>query len=470
MFSELIVAKFGGTSVADMAAMRRSAAIVQSNPNIRVVVVSATAGTTNSLVELIAEVARGGSGEEQILKLEDRHLGFFSELPLAPSTESAIKGLTRELREAAQALRSAHQETDRAQLRDLILSFGERLAAPLFSSVLTAVGVSADYFDVRKVLTTDSNFGRAEPNLSEIARLTQELLAPQIGEGRVQVTEGFIGLDTGGHTTTLGRGGSDYSAALLAEGLCANVLQIWTDVPGIYTCDPRIVPDARPIERLGFAETAELANFGAKVLHPATLWPAVRSEIKVFVGSSIEPERGGSWIYPEISHGPAIRAIALRRDQTLITVTSLKMLNTYGFLARLFGVLATHRVSVDLVTTSEVSVALTIDGRSASSSTREWDLSAEIRRELEEFCEVKIERDLTLIAVIGNRMTSSPGLCAKVLGAVPTQTVRMVCQGASQNNLCFLVESAGATEAAQSLHRCFLGPASEPRLELVANA
>ncbi|RYZ95878.1 MAG: aspartate kinase, partial [Proteobacteria bacterium] len=270
------------------------------------------------------------------------------------------------------------------------------------------------------------------------------------------VTQGFIGADSAGRTTTLGRGGSDYSAALFAEALGAKDCYIYTDVNGIYSMDPRVVPNARVIREISFGEAAELANFGAKVLHPATLLPAMRAGIRVFVGNTFKPHEGGTWIHAELNERPLLRAIATRDRQTLITVNSMRMLNSHGYLARLFTILANHGLSIDLVTTSEVSVALTVDGTSAGSSGASILENTALMNELSEIAEVKIEENLSLVALVGTRLSSTPGVAARTFQAVGLDNVRLICHGASPNNLCFLVNSNEVRRVASRLHEAFL--------------
>jgi len=234
------------------------------------------------------------------------------------------------------------------------------LSSYLFTQVLRGQGLDAVRFDVRKVLKTDSQFAKATPNIAATAAAAQKYLVPLLAE-QVVVTQGFIGSDEHNQTTTLGRGGSDYSAALLAEAINAKSVHIWTDVVGIFSTDPRLCVKATPIARLSFDEAAEMATFGAKVLHPATILPASRSHISVFVGSSREPQLGGTWIEKEKSEQPGIRAVTQRKNQILLTVKSPEMLLASGFLARVFTILSEFNISVDLVTTSEISVAITLD-------------------------------------------------------------------------------------------------------------
>ena len=446
--SRVKVAKFGGTSMGSAEAMRKSVAVVMRDPMTRVVVVSATSGTTNRLIELF-QATTDSAREALHAGISDRHLTMAAELGATERDLAEVAAILQEARVITNTLAHIQDKTSAAalQFQDQLLSVGERLASSLFTLALKGRGLDAENFDVRKVLQTDDRFGKAEPNIAATREQTDRSLKPKLGEGKIVVTQGFIGATRTGTTTTLGRGGSDYSAALLGEALDAQEVAIWTDVSGVMTMDPNRVKSARTIPNISFSEAAELANFGAKVLHPATLWPAIRNNIRVFVGNTFAPDSGGTWIEPEVDSKPLARAIAIRKNQTLITVSSLRMLNALGFLAKLFSTLEKHRVSVDLVTTSEVSVALTIDGPLTSEG---------LLGDLGEFSEVTVEKDLDLVALIGNRLTATPGIGALAFGTVTDVNIRLICQGASSHNLCFLVESARSGEVAERLHASFL--------------
>ncbi|MEX0770958.1 MAG: lysine-sensitive aspartokinase 3, partial [Balneolaceae bacterium] len=323
----------------------------------------------------------------------------------------------------------------------------------IFTRVLKEEGVSAEWFDVREVMATDDNFGNAEPNLKKIRKLAEERLVGRMKSERF-VTQGFVGTTDDGRITTLGRGGSDFTAALLAEAVDADVLEIWTDVTAIYTSDPRMVESARPISEITFNEAAELSVFGAKVLHPATLKPAIRKNIKVYVGSSMRPEEPGTWIVKETREYPVIRAISLRRNQTLVTVHSLEMLHRHGFLAQLFQILANHKISVDLVTTSEVSVSLTFDTNLQGMNRQ--GLSEALIHDLQKIAEVKIETDLALIALVGNKLDATAGVSGPIFGSLDHTNIRLICHGASPHNLCFLVRESEAAEVVRTLHDRFI--------------
>lgn len=444
MSNQLIVAKFGGTSVADFQAMSRCADIVLADPRIRLVAVSASSGVTNLLVDITkqTEVQPRYISFEGIEKIT---LAVLNALEQPEAVADQINTLLADLRNLIETGGAVYSGAH----KDLIQSFGERLSSVLFAQVLVERGAAASCFDVRRVLRTDSRFGKGEPQISRIADLAQTHLLPLL-QTDIVVTQGFIGADDAGQTTTLGRGGSDYSAALLGEALNADIVQIWTDVVGIFTTDPRLTSDARCINEISFDEAAEMATFGAKVLHPATLIPAMRRNIKVFVGSSREPEAGGTWIAKTVEHKPAYRAIALRKSQTLITVKSPEMLHAAGFLAKVFDILSRHLISVDLVTTSEISVALTLDGSagSAFSSATEPAIA-----ELKSFCEVTVEHDLSLVAVIGNHLHSAKGVTGELFSALEQINMRLICHGASRHNLCFLVQDASAAGVVKELHQ-----------------
>lgn len=442
----LVVAKFGGTSVADYGAMNRCADIVLANAACRLVVVSASSGVTNLLVELTQEAINDDGRLQRLKQIAQIQYAILDKLGRPNDVAAALDKLLSRMAVLSEALASTRSKAT----MDELLSLGEQCSSALFAAVLREKGANSSAFDVRRVLRTDSHFGRAEPQIEQIALLCSEHLLPLLSE-QVIVTQGFIGADEAGQTTTLGRGGSDYSAALLAEALQASAVEIWTDVAGIYTTDPRLAPNAHPIAEISFNEAAEMATFGAKVLHPATILPAVRQQIQVFVGSSKEPEKGGTWIRHQVEDAPVFRAVALRRDQTLLNLHSLQMLHAQGFLAETFATLARHKISVDLITTSEVNVSLTLD-KTGSDSSGQGLLSEALLQELSQHCRVRVEDGLALVAIIGNRIATTPGICRRVFEVLEPHNVRMICQGASPHNLCVLVAEAEAAQVVKALH------------------
>ncbi|HAS6987284.1 lysine-sensitive aspartokinase 3 [Vibrio parahaemolyticus] len=439
------VAKFGGTSVANFEAMSRCATIIENNPNTRLVVSSACSGVTNILVELANGVQDQEHRAELLKNLAEIHDSILAQLEDATEASSEVYGILDTVTSLAEAA-SIQANT---KLTDHLVACGELMSTHILAQLMQERGINAVRFDIREVLRTDDNFGRAEPNVEAIAQLAQEKLIPLCLDS-VVITQGFIGSDEEGNTTTLGRGGSDYSAALIAEGVKASGLEIWTDVPGIYTTDPRIAPKASPIPEISFSEASEMANFGAKILHPSTLVPALRHDIPVFVGSSKEPEKGGTWIRHQVESSPLFRALALRCNQTMVTLRSANMFHAYGFLAKVFEILAKHKISVDLITTSEISVSLTLDQTDTSGGAPQLPQAA--REELEELCKVEVEHDLCLVALIGNKMSERKGYAKQVFGTLEDLNLRMICYGASPHNLCFLVNESVAKQAIQKLH------------------
>lgn len=446
MSQTLIVAKFGGTSVADFEAMNRSADVVLQDASTRMVVLSASAGITNLLVAL----AEGQQAPQRAVLLDDIRRIQYAIVERLQRPEVIRDEIDRMIDNISMLSEAASLATSNA-LTDELVSHGELMSSLLFVEILRERQVNAEWFDVRKVMRTDDHFGRAVPDVQVLAEQATAQLQPRIEQALV-ITQGFIGSESEGRTTTLGRGGSDYTAALLGEALNAARVDIWTDVPGIYTTDPRVVPTAKRIDEITFEEAAEMATFGAKVLHPATLLPAVRRGIPVFVGSSKDPAAGGTRVCNETRNPPLFRALALRRKQTLLTLHSLNMLHTFGFLAELFNILARHNVSVDLITTSEVSVALTLD-TTGSTSTSASLLTQALLTELSSLCRVEVEEDLALVAIIGNQLSKACGVGKEVFGVLDPFNLRMICYGASSYNLCFLVPGNDAESVVRTLHR-----------------
>lgn len=444
--TSFVVAKFGGTSVADYDAMNRSADVVLADPNTRLVVLSASAGVTNLLVSL----SEGLEATERFVKLDALRKIQFDILERLQNP-NVIREEVERLLENITTLAEAASLATSSALTDELVSHGELMSTLLFVEIMRERNIQAQWFDVRKVMRTSDRFGRAEPDVEALAELTNQQLAPRLDEGIV-ITQGFIGSEAKGRTTTLGRGGSDYTAALLGEALHATRVDIWTDVPGIYTTDPRVVSAAKRIDVIAFEEAAEMATFGAKVLHPATLLPAVRSDIPVFVGSSKDPKAGGTLVCKKTENPPLFRALSLRRKQTLVTLHSHNMLHSRGFLAEVFGILARHNISVDLITTSEVSIALTLD-TTGSTSTGDTLLTQSLLIELSELCRVEVEEDLALVAIIGNKLSRACGVGKEVFGVLDPFNIRMICYGASSYNLCFLVPADQAEQVVQKLHQ-----------------
>jgi aspartate kinase len=443
----MIVLKFGGSSVADAACMRQVAALVRAAlPRSPLVVLSAMGKTTNGLFDA-AKAAEAGDLAEAMARqrgLMAAHRKAADDLfdgAVPEALDVALTDLFGELELLLRGVALLRELSPRSM--DAIASLGERLSTRIF-----AAHVQGAWLDARTVLRTDAVFGEAVPQPEAIRTLAVEHLAPLVAPGRVVVTQGYIGATEDGLTTTLGRGGSDYSAALFGAALGAEEVQIWTDVEGVLTCDPRIVPDALPIPELSFAEAAELAAFGAKVLHPATIQPAVEARIPVTVRHTQKPEGRFTTISAEVRTGRPITALASRGPVTVLTVSSTRMLAQSGFLARLFEVFGRRGVSVDLVATAEVSVSLTVEA-DVSLKALMQDLSA--------FATVEVHEGRAIIAAVGERLKSTPGLGAQLLLALGDINVEMISMGANEINLSLVVKEESTAEALRRLHRVLTG-------------
>lgn len=459
MAKNFTVAKFGGVSVKDAPALLRCAEIIKNHPETKVIVVSATSGTTNQLLklaEMIAENTATGLGlhDHDILEtmhdIMRRHKLIMHELNAEPSIQSAIEDLDESFQATITNLIKAATITQPHV--DALISYGEMYASYLMLAALQNQGQEASWFDVRHIMITDDNFSRAKPDIDRLHTLSFEYLIPKTDNSLV-VTQGFIGRSVSGQTTTLGRGGSDFTAALLAEACQASSLHIWTDVASIYTADPRIVHTAKPIHTLTFLEAAEMAAFGTKVLHPSSMVPAIRQDIPIYVASSREPGRAGTWIQPDQHTPPAIRAITVRNNQKLITLNSLKMQHAHGFLEKVFGILAEHKISIDLVTTSQVSIAFTLD--------QPMQLTDTIINALSEYADVEVQSNLSCISVVGSQMTANSKLGRQILESLAGTSIRMLCHGASSHNICFLVDGREANKIISHLHNQFIDKSAQ---------
>jgi len=446
----MIVLKFGGSSVADAACMRQVAGLVQAAlPKAPLVVLSAMGKTTNGLFDA-AKAAEAGDlprAMERQRSLMAAHRQAAEQLFSGVVPEGLDVALTELFGELELLLRGVALLRELSpRSMDAIASLGERLSTRIFAAF-----VGGAWVDARTILRTDEVFGEAVPQQDVIRTLAAEHMKPLLGPGQVVVTQGYIGATEDGLTTTLGRGGSDYSAALFGAALGAEEVQIWTDVEGVLTCDPRIVPEALPIPDLSFAEAAELAAFGAKVLHPATIQPAVEARIPVTVRHTQKPEGRFTTISAEVHTGRPITALASRGPVTVLTVSSTRMLAQSGFLARLFEVFGRRGVSVDLVATAEVSVSLTVEADVPLKPLMQ-DLSA--------FATVEVHEGRAIIAAVGERLKSTPGLGAQLLTALGDINVEMISMGANEINLSLVVKQESTSEALRRLHRVLVGAAT----------
>jgi aspartate kinase len=450
----MIVMKFGGTSVGNAERIQQVARLVRERRERRpVVVVSALGGVTSRLLETVnAAVARDdGARAAHLSSLREIHLAAVDGLGLSSARRdrarnAVLHGLGA-IDDATCGMLLLGEQTPRAS--DAVAAMGEQLSHVIVALALEEIGADAVAVDPRLVMRTDARHGSAEPDRLAIAALAREHLAPLVAAGRIPVTGGYVGATEDGVTTTLGRGGSDYSASLLGAALGADEVQIWTDVPGMMTADPRVVPNARTLPRVSFAEAAELAYFGARVLHPATIRPAVERCIPVHVLDTFHPELGGTVVDDEgdDAPGPRVRAVAWRKGIAMMSIGSPRMLGSHGFLARVFDVFGRHETAVDVVTTSEVSISVTVDQLHRIDA---------IQHDLTSFCEARIERGRALVCLVGRGLLESPRLVSEVLATLDPIPLRMFCLGSSDINLTFVVDEGNAEECVQRLHARFL--------------
>ncbi len=448
----MIVCKFGGTSVADAPAILRVVDVVGSKQASRpVVVVSALGGATNQLLDLAQKAANGELlvALQIVEALRDRHLREIHDLlddsPEAGELAAEVGTSFDELAHLAEAFRTLGYLTPRSL--DTVAALGELLSSQIVAAAFRHRGYPAVWIDARDVMKTNDFFTRAEPDVEAIARAAQERLLPLLQQGKIPVMGGFVGSAPGRVTTTLGRGGSDYSASLIGAAIEASGIEIWTDVDGMLTADPRVIPDARLIERISFDEAAELAAFGAKVLHPATIAPAVQRGIPVFVLNSRKPDGAGTMITFDAPRLP-VRAIAGKRGTTLVKLRSSRMLLAPGFLRRVFEVFETHRTSVDVVTTSEVSVSVTLDDAT--------NLSA-ILQDLAAFGDVAVERRSGIVAIVGAGIADGSRAMADAIAALGPIPVYMASLSATGINFTLVIDDEQVVPAMQRLHATFFG-------------
>lgn len=454
--ADATVLKFGGTSVADAATLQRVAGLVRyAQPRTRpIVVVSALAGVTDALLSAADSAANGDAARNrpELDALLERHADIAGRLARPEGAKGLRTVLGRAGGEIADLLgQIAEDPARRPALGDEIASYGERLSAALVTAVLVAADVPARYVDSRHCLITDATHGGANPILPLSYERTRAALSPLLDDGLVPVLGGYIAATADGIATTLGRGGSDYSAALVGAALDAREIQIWTDVTGVLTADPRIVPDARTVPSLSYAEAAELAYFGAKVLHPKTIQPAMDRDIPVRICNSRAPNDAGTLVTAQGEVRPGgVKAIAHKCGVTILQIAATRMLGAYGFLRALFEVFDRHRTVVDVVTTSEVSVSLTVEDAGSLDA---------IVADLEGLGTVSLEPGRAIVCVVGEGLRATPGIAARVFTTVRDINVSLISQGASRVNLTFVVEEARVHEVVCRLHRALFEPA-----------
>jgi aspartate kinase len=464
----MVVMKFGGTSVADRAAIERLMAIVRAERQAEaqreggdargpIVVVSALSGETDRLLGLAAQAGAGDldGTRATIHDLQRRHATVADAVANEAARRALLDALDStfaELERVVSALSVLREISPRWM--DAIAATGEILSSQLVAAALESAGLPAAWVDARRVLVTDREHQAAAPLFPETTAALTSAIDPILAARRIPVVGGFVGATPEGVTTTLGRGGSDYSASIVGSCLGVREIQIWTDVDGMLTSDPRIVKDPHLVPHISFAEASELAYFGAKVLHPATIQPAVVRNIPVRILNSRRPNALGTLITAEraLSDRP-LTAVAAKKDVTVVDITSSRMLMAHGFLSRLFAVFERFRTPVDVVTTSEVSVSVTVDD-----PRRLPELTAE----LSAFAEVSCEEDMAIVCAVGDGLQRDPALAARVLACLGDVPLRMVSQAAGRRNITFVIRDRDVPTALSRLHETFFAPYPTP--------
>jgi aspartate kinase len=443
--------KFGGTSVEDPAAIRRTAAIVAGRVALGkqpIVVVSAMAKVTDQLLRAAAIAAEGD--RTGALAISSRLRSRHRDTAAALLTDSAalVDRIDRKfdsLDEILRGLAAILELTPRVS--DLIVSFGELFSSRIVAAAFRELGINSTHIDARQIIITDSQFQKAIPQDALIEERAATKLLPLLAQNQVPVMGGFIASNQAGITTTLGRGGSDFTAALVGGALQAEAIEIWTDVDGIMTADPRVCPDALRVKVISFEEAAELAYFGAKVLHPATILPAVKKNIPVLVLNSRNADCEGTRIISLPPHCKSpFKSIAVKKKLSIIDVVAGRMLMTHGYMKEIFTVFDNHKCPVDMVSTSEVSVSLTVDSN---------DKLPAIAADLGQLADVKYEGRKALICLVGDDIRGRNGMAAQVFSAIRHINIRMISQGASEINMSFMIDEDDADEAVRSLHAAF---------------
>ncbi len=464
--ASLVVMKFGGTSVEDATAIGRVVAIVQSRRrHRRIVVVSALAKVTDQLVLMGQKAAAGDADSiEPLLKaLRLRHLETARQLlgPDLPTVAQKIERSFDQLDDFLHGVAAVRELSPRSS--DYLLSFGELISSEIVAAAFKRCGVDRVWVDSRKCVVTDGTHTRAVPQLDETRERSLAMVSPILAKGAVPVMGGFIAATREGVPTTLGRGGSDFSAAIVGAALDARRIEIWTDVEGMMTTDPRLCPDARTIRRISFNEAAELAYFGAKVLHPATLLPAIQKNIPVYVLNSRNLKSKGTEI---TEHAPAgndmFRAITAKSGVSIVNVVASRGVGVHGFLRSVFEALDHHGASVDLVTISEVSLSFTMDSK---------QLPKALLSDLEKIADVTRDDQQAIVCLVGEDIHGRPGIAASVFNALAEAgvNIRMISQGASEINISVVVKESDVPQAVRFLHRRFFTGGSAVAAAAAAN-
>jgi aspartate kinase len=436
------IMKFGGTSVGKPERMRQVCELITKDTESKIVVLSALSGTTNALVEIGNSMAAGEreQARKQIEKLETHYQSFIKELVKEEKNYAKAKAIVAEHFEFLTIiLKISFSET----LSKDILAQGELLSTKLFCVYLEEQGIDHVLLPALEFMSIDAN---DEPQVANIKTKLNLLLKKYNGK-KLFITQGYICRNAKGEVDNLKRGGSDYTASLIAAAINASVCEIWTDIDGMHNNDPRMVKKTIAIEQLSFEEAAELAYFGAKILHPASIWPAQHYKVPVKLLNTMQPEAKGTTIVEEAA-SVGVKAVAAKDGIVAINIKSSRMLLAYGFLRKIFEVFEKYRTPIDMITTSEVAVSLTIEG---SASLKD------IVKELEPFGTIEVEDNHTIVSIVGNEIAQTKDVLSKLFTALVSVPVRMVSYGGSKHNISLLVPSSYKTQTLQLLNKGLFG-------------
>jgi len=446
----MIVMKFGGTSVANYEAISRTINIVRGKLEEKpIVVVSALSKVTDLLYKISDNAAEGNkaAADEKLSELRRRHIDLAKELlssdeSLCSEAVAEVNGICDSLSSFVGAVCSLGELTDRSKAK--IISHGEWLSSTIICYAMNHGGIRTGFIDARKMIVTSAEYMKGEPVIGEIIKRVPEEVSKAYQGADAVITQGFIASTVKGEPSVLGRGGSDYSASLVGMAADASRIEIWTDVDGVRTADPRRVKNTRSISKISFEEAAEMAHFGAKVLHPLTIEPAVTKNIPVYVLNSMKPEGKGTAILQSDQIEDGVKSVSFKENILLLNIFSTKMINVSGFLNRVFGIFAEHKVSVDLISTSEANISLTLD------ASQNLD---DVVRELSEFAEVDVDDDKSQVSIIGKNIVNLRGLLRQTMSSLNNSNIYMISQGASFVNISFVVDRSSLTEVVQGVHR-----------------
>lgn len=439
----MVVKKFGGSSVKNATRINSLIDIISKENQKCLIVVSAFGGVTDCLTQFIDNLEHNNTtkAQEILNQLNEIVASVLTNLKLNQEDQTHILSILNKLSQILESTKTTN--IIEPSQKDIILSRGELISSYAIYSAIKNKNINIAYLDTREIIKTNSNFTQAEVDFETSNKLISSKIHSLLKKYDYIIMGGFIGSDPENNTTTLSRGGSDYSAAIIAQAIKANKLEIWTDVTGIHTIDPRLNKNAKRILHLSYDEASELAYFGAKILHPKTIGPAIKNKIPVIVKNSFQPEKAGTQIYDKTNNPKMIKAISYRYGITLITIKSNRMLGAYGFLSKLFDVFNKYQTSVDLIATSEVSVSLTIDDNKNADK---------IIAELSAFSQVSVSNNHAIISAIGDGIKETAGIAAKFFGVLKNINIHLVSVGASEVNLSIIVDEINVKKAVNLLH------------------